>query len=113
MAVGDVGAIPYFSDRHVLDTVGLVTPDLLPYIEEHARDDEPFAETPLAMFLDGAKPDYLVVFPDWYPKITSGLEKLGAGLKVQEFTIEDNVTCGAATMAVYKLAWQTGRPARQ
>ena len=113
LAVGDVGAIPYFSDRYVFDTVGLVTPGLLPYIEEHARDDEPFAETPLAMFLDGAKPDYLVVFPDWYPKITSGLGKLGAGLRVKEFTIEGNVTCGAATMGVYKLVWQKGRQARE
>lgn len=113
LAVGDVGAIPHFSDRYVFDTVGLVTPGLLPYIEEHARDDEPFAETPLAMFLDRVKPDYLIVFPGWYPNIIAGLEELGAGRKMKEFTIEGNVTCGAATMVVYKLAWQKRPQARE
>lgn len=106
LAVCDVGAIPYFSDRYAFDTVGLVTASLLPYIEEHARPDEPYAETPLALFLADVRPDYLMVFPGWYPHITAELEKRGA--KVKEFSIKENLTCGGATMAVYKLSGQRG-----
>ena len=102
LAVCDAGAIPYFSDRHVADTVGLVTPSLLPYIEAHAHHDEPYAETPLALFLERVRPDYLIVFPEWYPHITAELEKLGA--KVKEFSIKENLTCGGDTMVVYKLS---------
>jgi hypothetical protein len=110
LAVCDAGAIPYFSNRRVVDTVGIVTPGLLPYLEAYARDEEPFAETPLALFLRSEQPDYLIVFPPWYPNLTSDLVRLGIARKVKQITIEGNVTCGGATMAAYQLFWRPARP---
>ena len=62
IAVHDIGAIGYFSDRNILDLAGLVSPEVLPFI-----DDEPA----LAEFLDRNEASYLVTFPEWYPYLTN------------------------------------------
>lgn len=55
LAAHDIGALGYFADFHVLDMVGLVNPDVIPY-NEH-RDFE--------TYLNQVEPDYLLTFPDW------------------------------------------------
>jgi len=105
LMVCDVGAISYFSNRHCTDTVGLVTPELLPYLELHAVAGEPFAETPLARFLEDTRPDYLIIFPDWYPRVVTALDKLPLAQRVKEFHIEDNLTCGGDAMVAYRFEW--------
>lgn len=65
IAVHDIGAVGYFSQRQIIDLAGLVTPDIIPIIRE---------ETRLAEFLDQKGADYLMTFPEWYPVLTSSLE---------------------------------------
>lgn len=54
VATHDIGAIGYFSDREVIDLVGLVNPDVV-----GKRDGR------LWQYIDKERPDYLVVFPSW------------------------------------------------
>lgn len=64
VATNDIGAISYFSERRVLDLAGLANPDVVPYLREH-RGIDPAAKA----YLRKAKPDYLVLFPRWFPTL--------------------------------------------
>ncbi|HEU0075026.1 MAG TPA: hypothetical protein VFS30_13570 [Dehalococcoidia bacterium] len=55
LAAHDIGALGYFADFRVLDMVGLVNDDVIPYHE--GRD--------FATYFNQVEPDYLLTFPDW------------------------------------------------
>lgn len=63
IAVHDIGAVGYFSQRQIIDLAGLVTPEVIPIIrsEEYLKD-----------FLDRGNADYLMTFPGWYESLTVG-----------------------------------------
>lgn len=65
IAVHDIGAVGYYSQRPIIDLAGLVTPEIIPIIRD---------EVQLAAYLDQQGADYLMTFPEWYPGLTSGLE---------------------------------------
>ena len=65
IAVHDIGAVGYFTQRRIIDLAGLVTPEVVPFIRDDAK---------LAQFLDQKRADYLMTFPDWYPALTADLE---------------------------------------
>lgn len=67
LAVHDIGAVGYFSERRLLDLAGLISPDVIPFIRD---------ETRLAEYLDAQGADYLVTFPEWYPELVAGREVL-------------------------------------
>ncbi|MFQ5945561.1 MAG: hypothetical protein ACE5NC_04845, partial [Anaerolineae bacterium] len=56
----DIGAIGYFSRRHLVDTAGLISPEVIPFIR-----DEP----QLLKFLEQNGVSYFVTFPSWYPQL--------------------------------------------
>lgn len=62
IAVHDIGAIGYFSQRPLLDLAGLVSPDVIPFIRDEMR---------LQQYLDQQRAEYLVTFPGWYPYLVS------------------------------------------
>jgi hypothetical protein len=61
IAAHDIGAIGYFSQRPLIDLAGLITPEVIPFIQ-----DEPA----LLEFITAQKAEYLVTFPSWYPEMT-------------------------------------------
>jgi hypothetical protein len=63
VAAHDIGALGYFAERDLLDLAGLVSPEVIPFIRD---------ETRLAAFLRDRHADYLVTFPEWYPKLVQG-----------------------------------------
>ncbi len=65
LAVHDIGAVGYFSERQIVDLAGLVTPEVIPFIRD---------EGALADYLDDRNVAYLVVFPDWYPSLQASKE---------------------------------------
>lgn len=79
VAVHDVGAMGYFSERELIELAGLVSPEVVPIIREESK---------LSNFLNKRGADYLVVFPGWYQSlanclcveyVTSGSFSLTAG----------------------------------
>ena len=93
IAVNDIGAIAYFSRREVIDLMGLVTPEILPY----RRQGEPG----VLRYVLEACPDHLIIFPTWFPQIASNTELLEPVYRVR---LERNEVAGAAEMVVYRLA---------
>jgi hypothetical protein len=61
IAANDIGALGYFSKRRIIDLEGLVTPAVLPYRAGQRRVE----------FLQQVKPQLLVIFPEWYPRVVS------------------------------------------
>ncbi|MDO9085887.1 MAG: hypothetical protein Q7U53_06745 [Anaerolineaceae bacterium] len=57
IAAHDIGALGFFSERHILDLAGLISPEVIPFIRDEAL---------LAKYLNENGADYLVVFPNWY-----------------------------------------------
>ncbi len=63
IAVHDIGAFGYFSQRDLVDLAGLISPDVIPFIRDEGR---------LREYLDEQGVDYLVTFPEWYPQLILG-----------------------------------------
>lgn len=97
LAVNDLGAIAYFSGRRVLDTVGLISPEVLAYIESR-----PSRDAAVLAFLEDERPDYAVLFPDWYPGTVSDDRIFEP---IHRAVLTDNLIAGGDEMVVYALHW--------
>lgn len=62
VAAHDIGALGFFHERPVIDLAGLVTPEVIPFIRDQAR---------LREYLVTRQASLIVLFPDWYPTLTS------------------------------------------
>lgn len=100
IAANDIGAIGYLSKRKIIDVVGLVTPEILPYVKglfiNSLRDQR------VLEFLREKKPEYLVIFPNWYPSLP---ERRDLFYPVFAVELKDNLICGGDVMVVYKCRW--------
>jgi arabinofuranosyltransferase len=94
IALNDVGALSYFGERRVIDLVGLATPEILPYRRQ--------GEAGLLRYLGRRCPEYLVIFPAWFPGLAARPDLFRP---VTGVTLAHNVVAGAATMTVYETAW--------
>jgi hypothetical protein len=92
LAVNDIGAIAYFSRRPVIDLMGLVTPEVLPYRRQ--------GEDGVIRFVQEVCPDYVIVFPTWFPRLTARTDLLEP---LHRVTLERVETAGGREMAVYRL----------
>jgi len=63
IAAHDIGALGFFGSHQIIDLAGLISPEVIPII----RDEEK-----LAQFLDTNNVNFLVAFPNWYPKLIQG-----------------------------------------
>ena len=64
VAAHDIGALGYFGGHNLVDLAGLVSPEVIPFLRDEDR---------IAAYLDQRGVTYLVIFPDWYQHLTSGL----------------------------------------
>ena len=66
IALHDIGVAGYFSDRNVLDLVGLTNTEVGEhYWDGRSKRPLPIRERKVIDYLKEKKPDYLVMFPDW------------------------------------------------
>jgi hypothetical protein len=92
VAVNDIGAIAYFSRREIIDLMGLVTPEIIPYRRE--------GESGVIQYLKQTCPPYVIIFPAWFPRLASAEDMLEPVYRVR---LERNEVAGAAEMVVYRL----------
>ena len=100
LALNDVGAIAYLSRREVVDVMGLVTPAIIPY----RRD----GEAGVLRYLERACPDYLIVFPAWFPRLAAMEERFTPVYRVR---LARNTVAGADEMVVYETIWNRANTA--
>ena len=53
-------------------------------------------------FMRARRPDYAVLFPDWYPDIVRREELVKP---IHRVVLSDNVICGGKEMVVYEMDW--------
>ncbi|MGB9620355.1 MAG: hypothetical protein ACPL7K_08075, partial [Armatimonadota bacterium] len=104
LAVNDAGAIPYFSRKRILDTVGVTNPEVIPYLRKY-RIKQPG----LMEYLVAKRPDYLIIFPRWYPRIAARTDILHP---VKVVKLRHNTICGGSVMVVYKPSWKQVAPTK-
>jgi hypothetical protein len=93
LAVNDIGAIAYFSRRQVIDLMGLVTPDILPF----RREGEPG----VMEFVAARCPDFLIIFPTWFPRMAARQDLF---VPIHRVRLERVEVSGGPEMVVYRLA---------
>jgi hypothetical protein len=67
VAAHDIGALGYFGGHDLVDLAGLVSPDVIPFLRDEDR---------ITAYLNERGVTYLVTFPDWYQRLTSGLSSV-------------------------------------
>jgi arabinofuranosyltransferase len=97
VATHDIGAIGYVSRRQVLDTVGLVTPEVLDYLRNAASVEEG-----VLAYLRAARPDYLVIMPTWYPGLASRRDLFEP---VHEIAVPRVTIAAGNRFVVYRTPW--------
>lgn len=95
LAVNDIGAIKYILPNRVVDLGGIISPEV--------------RELGYNRFLDHHRPDYLVVFPRWFPVMTADEARFDL---VKMFPVPDNITMGGDELGVYSTPW-TRYPLRE
>ena len=98
LALNDVGAITYLSRRQVLDLMGLVTPAIIPYRRE--------GEAGVLRYLERRCPDYLIIFPAWFPGLSAMSDRFTPIYRVR---LAHNTVAGADEMVVYETIWNRWR----
>ena len=99
LALNDVGAIGYLGRREVVDVMGLVTPAIIPY----RRD----GEAGILRYLERACPDFLIIFPAWFPALSARADRF---TPIHRVRLEHNTVAGADEMVVYETVWNRWRP---
>jgi hypothetical protein len=95
LAVCDVGAIAFISDRVVIDLVGLTTPAIA-----HGN----FTGQELVDYLRQQGTDYLVIFGKWTGYF---FYLMYDNLRFEYLVnLTDNIICGDDSMVVYRIVWQ-------
>ncbi|MCC6626025.1 MAG: hypothetical protein IT340_01360 [Chloroflexi bacterium] len=98
VATHDIGAVIFFSDRTVIDTVGLVEPGILPYIKRAGTAG-------VEEYVRARMPRYFVSWPHWYPGITDD-PRLCRPVYTARATMRNwRSLLPADTMVIYECVW--------
>jgi hypothetical protein len=97
LAVNDIGALGYLLPNRLIDLAGIANPELAAYaVDPEGR------EAGFQRFLAERRPDYLVVFPAWFPEL---VRTGGPFRPVYQLTIANNITMGGDLLVVYSTPW--------
>jgi hypothetical protein len=92
LALNDIGAITFVSRREIVDLMGLVTPEILPFRRQ--------GEDGVIRFVSQVCPDYVIVFPTWFPRLAARADLLEPLHRVRLDRVE---VSGGPEMVVYRL----------
>ncbi len=100
LALNDIGAITYVSQRRIVDLAGLVTPQVIPLLRA------PDTTSRLVAFMADRGVDYVIIFPTWFPGLAERDDLLEP---VHRVTLEQRTITGGKTMVVYRAHWSGQR----
>lgn len=89
IATNDIGALGFVGERRILDTVGLVEPEMV----DHYLDGGALLE-----YLREKQPRFVAIFPAWYPRAVKSDELT----RVTSFRVAPNVVCGGDELVVFE-----------
>jgi hypothetical protein len=104
LAVNDIGAIKYFLPNPILDLASIATPEIGREVQRATAAGMPWSDALLAA-LARRQPDYVVIFPSWFP----GLAHDPRFRAVHVLPIPGNITMGGNEIVVYETPWTRRR----
>jgi hypothetical protein len=98
IAVDDIGAIGYLSERKLFDLNGLISPEMWPIMKGGEVGLPRDAAT--ARLLSQIQPDYLVIFPEWHWNLAINPQLVR---EVTQFTTDTRTIIGEQRVVVYEI----------
>lgn len=105
VATMDIGAIGFYSERRIVDMVGLITPEAVPYVLGKGVTEE--RSRALLRFLEKERPGYLAIFPAVYPGLTDDRRVFEPVYRV---VLTRNQIAEDKWMEVFQCFWDRARP---
>ena len=99
--VGDAGAIPYVSDRHAVDALGLGGYHGVPFVLAATQGEAATVELLERLPVD-LRPTHLALFPNWFPALTQRF-----GHELYRVSVTDVAISGGPVKVVYSADWST------
>ena len=96
VATHDIGALGYFSGRRIIDTAGLITPEVLTYLRPRQAADGGVLE-----FLVARRPEFVVVMPNWYPRLVESRYLI----PVHSVSLESRSISAGDLLVAYRTEW--------
>ena len=110
VALADIGAIGMIAQNRVIDLNGIVTPELVEYLNRRikaGRIDYPYQDKLLLQYLGKKKPEYLVIFPRYYPRLSRNKTVFK---EVFQARLARNTICYGNLMVVFQCDWSKYYP---
>ena len=83
------------------DLAGIVSPEVHAFTRRAVASGRPW-EAGIGDYLARVRPDYLVVFPDWFPRLVAS----GVSFEpVRDFPVPGNITLGGDRLVIYETPW--------
>ena len=101
LAVNDIGALRFFLPNDVVDLAGIGNPELRDYFAA-AESTGQHWRAGIARFLEEKRPDYLVIFPSWFPDLSEEVERFKPLHRIE---IDRNITMGGDELVLYSTPW--------
>jgi hypothetical protein len=99
LLVGDAGALPYLSERHAIDALGLGGYHGFPFVKAAPHGEASMLEM-MEHVPGNQRPTHLALYANWFPITAEHF-----GRKLWSVTIDHNVICGGTTKGVYEADW--------
>lgn len=100
LAVNDIGAIKFLLPNQVIDLAGIANPEIRRAINQEIRQGRSW-EPVMARVIEERRPDYLVIFPSWFPT----LSRDPRFQPLHVIPIQGNITMGGDEVVVFATPW--------
>lgn len=110
LAVQDIGAIGYLTENPLIDMVGILNPEISPFLTGDRAGSHPTGLGGLFEFLRAGDADFLVLFPSSYGGWES-LQAIEPGLGVvHRIQLDHNITMAGSELAILLAPWSKYAP---
>jgi hypothetical protein len=103
----DIGVVKYRLPNPIVDLAGIASPERRDFLERMAREHGLPWPQALRLWLEQVRPEYIVVYPRWFPLLEGDPARFPALERIQ---IPDNVAMGGDELVVYGTPWTRERP---
>ena len=100
LAVNDIGAIKFLLPNQVIDLAGIANPEIRRAMNQEIRQGRSW-EPVMARVIEERRPDYLVIFPSWFPN----LSRDPRFQPLHVIPIQGNITMGGDEVVVFATPW--------
>jgi hypothetical protein len=100
LAVNDIGALGFLLPNRLIDLAGIITPEVHEYSRRSFAASGSYHPGVLE-FIHDTEPDYLIVFPRWFPLV----ERSADFVPLLRLKVEDNITMGGDELVRYSTPW--------